>query len=81
MNRFILNYLGIFFILLSILSIFNIIYSYYFNLYLNIDTYFYTFLVSFLIGLGLINSINGLTPIFKLSITSSIKVFTKGFKV
>ncbi len=52
MNRFILNYLGIFFILLSILSIFNIIYSYYFNLYLNIDTYFYTFLVSFLIGLG-----------------------------
>ncbi len=50
MNRFILNYLGVFFVLLSILSFFNIIYSYYFNLYLNIDTYFYTFLISLIIG-------------------------------
>ena len=50
MNRLILNYLGIFFILLSILSFFNIIYSYYFNLYLNIDTYFYTLLISTVIG-------------------------------
>jgi len=50
MNRFILNYLGVFFILLSVLSFFNIIYSYYFNLYLNLDTYFYTFLISAIIG-------------------------------
>ena len=50
MNRFILNYLGIFFLLLSILSFFNIIYSYYFNLYLNINTYFYTLLISLIIG-------------------------------
>ena len=50
MNKFILNYLGVFFILLSVLSFFNIIYSYYFNLYLNIDTYFYTFLISAIIG-------------------------------
>ncbi len=50
MNRFVLNYLGIFFILLSILSFFNIIYSYYFNLYLNIDAYFYTLLISLIIG-------------------------------
>ena len=50
MNRFILNYLGVFFILLSVLSFFNIIYSYYFNLYLNIDAYFYTFLISIIIG-------------------------------
>ena len=50
MNKFILNYLGVFFILLSGLSFFNIIYSYYFNLYLNIDTYFYTLLISFLVG-------------------------------
>ena len=57
MNRFILNYLGIFFLLLSVLSFFNIIYSYYFNLYLNIDTYFYTFLISFIIGIiSLINN-------------------------
>ena len=52
MNRFILNYLGVFFILLSVLSFFNIIYSYYFNLYLNIDTYFYTFLISIIIGVS-----------------------------
>ena len=52
MNRFILNYLGVFFILLSVLSFFNIIYSYYFNLYLNIDTYFYTFLISGIIGIS-----------------------------
>ena len=52
MNKFILNYLGVFFILLSVLSFFNIIYSYYFNLYLNIDTYFYTFLISGIIGIS-----------------------------
>ena len=52
MNRFILSYLGIFFILLSVLSFFNIVYSYYFNLYLNINTYFYTFLISGIIGLS-----------------------------
>ena len=50
MNKFFLNYLGLFFILLSILSFFNIVYSYYFNLYLNINTYFYTFLISLIIG-------------------------------
>ena len=52
MNKFFLSYLGVFFILLSILSFFNIVYSYYFNLYLNINTYFYTFLISGLIGLS-----------------------------
>ncbi len=50
MSRFSLNYLGIFFVLISILSFFNIINSYYFNLYLNIDTYIYTSLISSLIG-------------------------------
>jgi len=52
MNRFVLNYLGVFFVLLSVLSFFNIIYSYYFNLYLNIDTYFYTFLISTIIAVS-----------------------------
>ena len=52
MNRFILNYLGIFFLLLSVLSFFNIIYSYYFNLYLNIDTYAVTLTISLLFGLS-----------------------------
>ena len=51
MSRFSLNYLGIFFILISVLSFFNIINSYYFNLYLNIDTYIYTSFISSLIGI------------------------------
>ena len=41
-----LIYLSVFFGVLSILSFFNIIYSYYLNLYLNLDTYLYTFFVS-----------------------------------
>ena len=52
MNKFFLSYLGVFFILLSVLSFFNIVYSYYFNLYLNINTYIYTFLISGSIGLS-----------------------------
>ena len=71
MNRFVLNYLGIFFILLSILSFFNIIYSYYFNLYLNINTYFYTLLISLVIGISsLINSKA------EIKINIYIKIFT-----
>ena len=57
MNRFILNYLGIFLLLLSLLSFFNIIYSYYFNLYLNVNTYFYTLLISLIIGFNLAKNI------------------------
>ena len=71
MNRFILNYLGIFFIILSILSFFNIIYSYYFNLYLNINTYFYTLLISLIIGIS--SFINSKAEI---KINIYIKIFT-----
>ena len=46
-----IKYLSFFFGISSILSFFNIIYSYYFNLYLNLDTYYYTLLSSFLIFL------------------------------
>ena len=72
MNRFVLNYLGIFFILLSILSLFNIIYSYYFNLYLNINTYFYTFLISFIIGIS---------SFISKRIESKITIYSKIFAV
>ena len=72
MNRFILNYLGIFFILLSILSFFNIIYSYYFNLYLNIDTYFFTLIISLIIGIS---------SLFKNKIEFKISIYTKIFTV
>ena len=41
-----LRYLSIFLALISLLSFLNILYSYYFNLYLNLDTYFYTLLIS-----------------------------------
>ncbi len=43
------RYLSFFFGIISIFSFFNIVYSYYFNLYLNLGTYFYTLIFSFLI--------------------------------
>jgi trk system potassium uptake protein len=46
MKYFKLIYLGIFFGIVSILSFLNITYSYYLNLYLNLNTYIYTFIVS-----------------------------------
>ena len=45
------KYLSFFFILISIFSFLNIIYSYYFNLYLNLNTYYFSFVISILIGL------------------------------
>ena len=51
MSKFSLTYLGIFSILISIFSFFNIIYSNYFNLYLNIDSYVYSLIASLLFGL------------------------------
>ena len=45
------KYLSFFFILISLFSFLNIIYSYYFNLYLNLNTYYFSFVVSILIGL------------------------------
>ena len=47
-------YIGSFCLILSLLSFFNIIYSYYFNLYLNIDAYVYTLFVSLFLGFSLI---------------------------
>ena len=46
MNYLKLIYMSIFCGMISILSFFNIIYSYYFNLYLNLNTYVYTLFVS-----------------------------------
>ncbi len=45
------KYLSFFFVLISIFSIFNIIYSYYFNLYLNLNTYYLSFFFSLIISL------------------------------
>ncbi len=46
MLNFSLSYLRIFSSLIAILAFLNILYSYYFNLYLNVDSYFYTLLIS-----------------------------------
>jgi trk system potassium uptake protein TrkH len=46
MNCIKVIYLSVFCGIVSILSFFNIVYSYYLNLYLNLNTYIYTFLIS-----------------------------------
>ena len=51
MSRFNFVFIGSFFLLISILSFLNIIYSYYFNLYLNLDTYVYTLIISLCISI------------------------------
>ncbi len=49
MSRFSLIFLGSFLILISFLSFLNIIYSYYFNLYLNSNSYLYSLITSIIL--------------------------------
>ena len=51
MSLFRVKYLSFFFILVSVFSFINIIYSYYFNLYLNLNTYYISLSSSLIIGL------------------------------
>ena len=51
MPLFRVKYLSFFFGLISVFSFFNIIYSYYFNLYLNLNTYYFSFISSFIIAI------------------------------
>ena len=51
MNVFSLKYFGIFFLIISFFSFFNIIYSYYFNLPNNVNNYILSFGITLLIGL------------------------------
>ena len=51
MSRFSFIYIGSFLLILSLFSFFNIIYSYYFNIFINIDAYTYTFTISLILGL------------------------------
>lgn len=51
MNTFSLKYFGIFFLIISFFSFFNIIYSYYFNLLNNLSSYIFTFSITLIIGL------------------------------
>ncbi len=50
MLLFRVKYLCFFFIVVSIFSFFNIIYSYYFNLYLNLNTYYFSLISSLIIA-------------------------------
>ena len=54
MNIFSLKYFGIFFLIISFFSFFNIIYSYYFDLLSNLNNYIFTFITSLIIGFFLI---------------------------
>ncbi len=51
MSFFRVKYLSFFFLLISIFSFLNIIYSYYFNLYLNLNTYYFSLIISTVIGI------------------------------
>ncbi len=46
-----IRYLSFFFGLISVLSFFNIIYSFYLNLYLNLDTYYLSLIVSLILSI------------------------------
>ena len=54
MRYFSLIYLSFFSIIISVLSFFNIIYSYYFNLYLNLNCYIYSLLISLFLGFSFV---------------------------
>ena len=54
MNIFGLKYFGIFFLIISFFSFFNIIYSYYFDLLNYLSNYIFTFSITLIIGLFLI---------------------------
>ena len=50
MSHLRVKYLSFFFLLVFVFSFFNIIYSYYFNLYLNLNTYYFSLISSVIIG-------------------------------
>ena len=77
MNNIKLIYLSIFCGVISILSFFNIVYSYYLNLYLNLNTYVYTFLVSAIITLVFFISKNN--DIIKITIYEKIITILFGY--
>ena len=54
MNTFPLKYYGIFFLIISFFSFFNIIYSYYFDLLNNLNNYILIFFITLFVGLFLV---------------------------
>ena len=71
-----IKYLSFFIGIISILSFFNIIYSYYLNLYLNLNTYYLSLIVSLLISI-LFYKIK--VPLIKLTIFDKILTVLLGY--
>ena len=71
MSLFRVKYLSFFFLLVSAFSFLNIIYSYYFNLYLNLNTYYFSLISSSVIGFLFYNvkEINTKPSIFEKLVT------------
>ena len=76
MYQFNIYYLRFFTTIISILCFFNILYSYYFNLYLNIDAYFYTFIISLI---PLLSFFIKLSNVKKVSIYYKIQTVILGY--
>ena len=78
-----IRYLSFFFGLISILSFFNIIYSYYLNLYLNLNTYYYSLITSLLLSIlfyrSTKNRIKQLSSLFIKSQSNAIKIINQAF--
>ena len=76
MLNFTIYYLRFFYILICILCFSNILYSYYFDLYLNVDSYFYTLLLS---TIPLLSFLVQKKNIVKISIYSKIVTVILGY--
>ena len=76
MYQFNIYYLRFFTSVLAALSFLNILYSYYFNLYLNVNTYFYTFLICLI---PIISFFFKLSDIKKVSIYYKIQTIILGY--
>ena len=65
------KYLSFFFFLVFVFSFFNIIYSYYFNLYLNLNAYYFSLISSIIIGVVFYNvkEVNAKPTIFEKLLT------------
>jgi len=76
MLHFNLYYLRFFTSLISIFCFLNILYSYYFNLYLNVDSYFYTLVISLI---PLLSFLFKKKDSFKITIYSKILAVVVGY--
>ena len=79
MSKFSIVFIGGFFLIISLLSFVNIIYSYYFNLYLNLDSYIPPLILSTILLIILITFKNKIN--IKVSIFNKILIVISGYIV